>query len=404
MDRVGRGPLIALVAFALAGVIFAGVSSYDFIAHLDRQVHSITCSIVPGVGARDAAGTSGCHAALMSPYSAVLRGATWGGIPISLPALAVFAFLLFLAVEALVGTADAARMRFLLLATLLPVLTSIVYFAIAVLKVGSICTLCAGIYGASLGCFVAALVARRQPSRAVGETPASPAGGRFMLWFLEGVVFVAVPVLVYLAAKPAYAGGGACGNLLHPEDKYGIRQRLTTVPGAPAALELVDPLCPACKGLDQRLGASGFKDRLNVEVVFFPLDKECNWMVSESVHPGACALSEALICAGPDLPQVLAWVFNHQDELRDLGKADANKPAARLREVFPRLASCAGSAETRNKLNRSLRWAVSNSLPVLTPQFFLAGQRVCPEDTDLGFDYVMGRLLAAPQPAAGGAR
>jgi hypothetical protein len=32
----------------------------------------------------------------------------------------------------------------------------------------------------------------------------------------------------------------------------------------------------------------------------FPLDKECNWMVSESLHPGSCAVSEAVLCAGPD--------------------------------------------------------------------------------------------------------
>jgi hypothetical protein len=76
-----RKTLIVLAAFALAGVIFAGVSTYDFIAHLDRQVHAITCSIVPGIGAKDASGASGCHTVRMSPYSLVMRDLTWGGIP-----------------------------------------------------------------------------------------------------------------------------------------------------------------------------------------------------------------------------------------------------------------------------------------------------------------------------------
>ncbi|HEX7597256.1 MAG TPA: vitamin K epoxide reductase family protein, partial [Polyangia bacterium] len=96
-----RTALIAFVVFALLGAIFAGVSTYDFVAHLDRQVHAITCSIVPGLGTRDTSGTSGCHAVLMSPYSSVFRSLTWGGIPIALPAFGVFAFLLFRGVELL---------------------------------------------------------------------------------------------------------------------------------------------------------------------------------------------------------------------------------------------------------------------------------------------------------------
>src|SRR5512142_222696 len=94
-----RKPLIAFAVFAVIGVVFAAVSSYDFIAHLDRQVHAITCSIVPGLAAPDASGSSGCHAVLMSPYSSVLRDYTWGGVPIALPAFGVFAFLLFRGVD-----------------------------------------------------------------------------------------------------------------------------------------------------------------------------------------------------------------------------------------------------------------------------------------------------------------
>ncbi len=102
-DPTVRKILFVFAVFALAGVVFAGVSSYDFIAHLDRQVHAITCSIVPGLSAKDASGTSGCHAVLMSPYSSVLRELTWGGIPIALPALGVFLFLLFRAADLLLG-------------------------------------------------------------------------------------------------------------------------------------------------------------------------------------------------------------------------------------------------------------------------------------------------------------
>jgi uncharacterized membrane protein len=153
-----RAALIAFALFALLGAIFAAVSTYDFVAHLDRQVHAITCSIVPGIGPRDASGTSGCHAVLMSPYSSVFRSLTWGGIPIALPALGVFAFLLFRGVElALRPRVARKETGFLIVAALLPVATSVIYFWISKVELGTVCTVCAGIYGASLGVLVSAI-------------------------------------------------------------------------------------------------------------------------------------------------------------------------------------------------------------------------------------------------------
>src|SRR4030095_9946020 len=85
--------LVVVLVGALAGLVFAGVSTYDFVQHLDRQVHSLHCSFIPGAGAGTEA--TGCQAAMMSSYSSVFRTTIWGGIPISLPAMSVFAFILF---------------------------------------------------------------------------------------------------------------------------------------------------------------------------------------------------------------------------------------------------------------------------------------------------------------------
>ena len=62
---------VSLVA-ALAGLVFASVATHDFENHLDRQVHGIHCSFLPGLGAAES-GNTGCHTTLMSPYSSVLR-------------------------------------------------------------------------------------------------------------------------------------------------------------------------------------------------------------------------------------------------------------------------------------------------------------------------------------------
>jgi len=385
-----RAALLAFAFFALLGVIFAAVSTYDFVAHLDRQVHAITCSIVPGLGPRDASGTSGCHVVLMSPYSSVFRSLTWGGIPIALPGLGVFAFLLFRGIElSLRRAVGRAETGFLVVAALLPVATSIVYFWISKVELGTVCTVCAGIYGASFGVLVAAVWAHRGAPRASEPANAS----QWLLYVLEGCAFVLVPLMLYMVGKPAYPDTLARKNeLRHPEDRYGV-MLANKGGGSVPAIEVLDPLCPACKAFAQRLAASDLGRDLALQTVLFPLDKECNWMVNESLHPGSCAVSEGVMCAGARSGAVLAWAFEHQSELLAAGARGQAEVFALLKREFPALGPCLGQPVVRTRLNRSLRWVVSNSLPVLTPQLFVRNQKIPDEDTDLGLDFVLARVL-----------
>jgi len=387
-----RPALIAFALFALLGVIFAAVSTFDFVAHLDRQVHSITCSIVPGLGARDASGTSGCHAVLMSPYSSVFRALTWGGIPIALPALCVFAFLFFrgldLSLRRGIGRNETG---FLVLAALLPVATSAIYLWISEVELGTVCTVCAGIYAASLGSLVSAIAAHLGAPRAAAGAGANL--GQWLLYFLEGCALVLIPVMIYMVCKPAYPDMLARKiELHHPEDKYGVMLKAKGAGSVPA-IEVLDPLCAACKAFSQRLASSDLGRDLALQTVLFPLDKDCNWMVNESLHPGSCAVSEAVLCAGEKSGVVLAWAFAHQPELLAAGARGQRDVYARIKQEFPALASCLGQPLVRTKLNRSLRWVVANSLPVLTPQLFVRNQKIPDEDTDLGLDFVLARTL-----------
>jgi uncharacterized membrane protein len=396
----------AVIVSAAVGVLFAAISTSDFVAHLDRQVHAITCAFIPGLAAPDTTGTSGCHAALMSPYSSVLGRTTWGGVPISLLALAVFAFIACHAVTLMLrgAAADRSETGFLLAATALPLLVSAAYFLLSLLRLGTLCKVCVGIYVASIAAFLAALAAHARAAAAAGPTPWE----RWTFYVVEGVAFVLIPTAAYLALKPTYpASLVGCGELLHPADRYGVRVRLTD--GPVPAIEVLDPLCPACKALSLRLAATGLDRTLGVDASLFPLDRECNWMVSESVHPGACAASEAVLCAGPAANAVLAYLFAHQGELRELGRGGERPVAERLTAQYPALAGCLGTAAVRTRLNRSLRWAVSNSLPVLTPQLFIRNTKVCDEDMDLGLAFVAPRLVAsvatpAPRRVHGGGR
>lgn len=122
-------------------------------------------------------------------------------------------------------------------------------------------------------------------------------------------------------------------------------------------------------------------------------------MVNESLHPGACAVSEAMLCAGVQAQEVLAWAFDNQSELLALG-GDQGRINERVRQRFPQLADCLGKPKVRALLNRSLRWAVANKLAVQTPQLFVNGNKVCEEDTDLGLEFVLARILDKAPDAA----
>lgn len=380
--------LFAAAAFGLAGAFFAGLSTSDFIAHLDRQVHSIHCSFVPGASAQ--IGESGCRTVMMSPYSSLFRESLWGGLPISLLAFAVFFYMVARALSfALKPSLTKRETGYLLLAACLPALMSVIYGFLSVSEIGAVCKLCVGVYVSSGGLLATAFVAHRNAPVASGENLPTWGG-----WFGVGVCYVAVIVLLYvgLAPQPASSAEG-CGTLATREDPSKIILSIDGKRGGTEALAVLDPLCPACKNFDKRLGASGLLDKLELDAVLFPLDASCNWMVKESLHPGACAVSEAMLCAPDEAKQILDYAFEHQETLMAMAKDDERKLRKHLGEQFSSVKGCVGSAKAKNRVNKSLRFAVANALPVLTPQLFIGNKRVCDEDTDLGLEYTVARML-----------
>ncbi|MBL9019671.1 MAG: thioredoxin domain-containing protein [Myxococcales bacterium] len=394
-----RPPTWLIVVFvgAFIGVVFAGLSTYDFVQHLDRQVHSLHCSFIPGMGA--GGGDSGCQVAMMSPYSSVFRARVWGGIPIALPAMAVFAFIAFYGLHLLLTrrTQDRRATMFLAAACALPALASVVMLTISLTKLGALCKLCIAIYIASAACLTGGVMLWRKAVKApIAE---EPVGNKLLgIMFGVGVAFVVVPLVIYMALAPDHSKFlGTCENLTKTDDPYGVMVRLDRNASAKAApaIEILDPLCPACKAFEERLESSGLVDRLDRRVILFPLDTECNWMISETTHPGACTVSEAVLCAGDKAPEVIQWAFEVQADIRDQAKTDKTAAARIVKQRFPELASCVGSAEARAKVNKSMRWAVSHNIRVLTPQLFVGGTKLCDEDVDIGLDYALTRLLDA---------
>ncbi len=408
--------VIVLLA-SMAGFGFAAVSTYDSVAHLDRQVHGIHCSYLLGMGEADAAGTSGCYTTLMSPYSSVLRGRVWGGIPVALAGMSVFAFLFFWTLWMLLrGVFVPRACGFLFLATALPFMTSVVMGYLSIVDLDAVCKMCMGIYISSGAAFLAAGVAyslsRNQPPPrergAPGQAPSGPARPE-VSWqllfggFGMGVLFVVVPFGAYNALAPDFSRYvGNCGTLKTSRDTdrvlvpYGPQDREVEM------IEVLDPLCAACGMLERRVDTMSEMAEVNRRLLLFPLDNACNWMVDEAIHPGACAVSDAVLCAGKEADAVLDWSLTHQAEILERAGRDPEAAGRMVTRQFPFLKQCVGGAAVRARLNLALRWAVKNQLQVLTPQIFVQGLRLCDEDTDLGLEFALPRLIdrARTAPAA----
>jgi len=392
-----------VVVGAVLGMFFLGFSTHDFVQHLDRQVHGLHCSFIPGLEGTDVSGSTGCHVTLMSPYSSVLRDTVWGGIPIAVPGMAVFAFLLAYVAWVLVSDRkdDKGAQGFLLAATLVPVLASVGMGYISLVELDAACKLCIGTYVASGLVLVGAAGAYFGNSKPKWTDDDDDDDGygegltnrEHAISFFGGVIFVGIALGAYIVLSPDFERYiGECGTLTEPSDPYGVMIPLTS--GGVEAIEVLDPLCPSCRGLENRLEASGLDDRLARRAVLFPLDNTCNWMVGSAVHPGACTVSEAMLCADTaGARDILHWAFENQDAIMAAETATAGGAKTLVAGMFPSVSKCIGSAKVRSKLNKSLRWAVQNQLPVLTPQLYVAGDKLCDEDTDLGLDYALSRML-----------
>ncbi|WP_437619769.1 vitamin K epoxide reductase family protein [Sorangium sp. So ce1151] len=441
-SRSPRWPAALALGGSLLGLAFSASSTFDYIRHLDRQVHDLHCSFIPGLSAQEGADTA-CRVAMYSPYSALFREGFWGGIPISLFALGAFAFFAAFALYVLLSAEHAPRRaaHFLFVAGLTPLAVSIMMAIISAVRLGVFCKTCVGMYVSSAllaaGGIWAFLEDRREARAAAwssaapraasaagaagvgptvpmaplgvegpggpGAAPPAPArrmGSKLLLpgWLVALGACTVTPALLYASALPSYASYlNGCGKLEKPTEPNGALLHVKPAGAVQPATIFVDPLCPTCKAFHQRLVSEGVFDKLDTTLVLFPLDSDCNWMLDRPVHPGACLLSKAIICSEHRAMDVLEWAYDNQEELLAGAKAGAgvaNMQAA-IRQRWPGLDACMDSKETALRLNRMLRYIVDNKLQVSTPQMFLGTTRLCDEDTDIGLSYSIRQLAPA---------
>ncbi|MBI3200381.1 MAG: hypothetical protein HYZ29_02490 [Myxococcales bacterium] len=386
-------PAISLVASAL-GLSFATSSTLDYAAHLDRGLHDLHCSFVPGAGPTEAA--EACRTAMYSPYAAFFRDKYWGGIPISLFALGSFTFFAGFALYLLLAGARAPRraVGFFTVVAITPLLASAVMGTISAVELGSFCKTCVGIYISSFLLALGALLGALGLRRADGDE--RPRGSWLVpAAFLPALGAVSlVPAAVYASSMPDHRPYlDKCGTLKKEAEAGDALAKITGKRPVKKATFFEDPLCPTCRAFHQRLRAEGVLDRLDVQLALFPLDSECNWMLSSAMHPGACTVSKAVICGKDRTQQLLEWAYDEQEALAKAGKLGTPTLRAVIEKRWGAdLVTCIDSTETKQTLNKHLHFAAENAIAVSTPQVFLGKQRVCDEDTDMGLRFTLRHL------------
>jgi uncharacterized membrane protein len=405
--RSSRLPLVLALLGAVLGLTFAAASTFDYANHLDRRLHDLHCSIIPGASTTEAG--DACRAALYSPYAALMKDEFWGGIPISLFAIGAFSFFAGFALYLAVAGARAPKnaVVFFALVAQTPLLISLLMLYISLTKVGGLCKTCSGIYISSFLLSVAGLWQLRtlkakkwQESTRTGPPESSAAGALWpVAWLFALGLMTVAPARVYASAVPDHRPYlTQCGQLKETNYPEALLKLPTQSPLKPTLL-FEDPLCPTCRVFHTRMVAEGIYERLQITLALFPLDSECNWMLDEPLHPGACVVARAVICGGDRAREVLEWAYDDQDRLAEAGKAGE----AQLKQIIQDrygvgITQCMDSPKTKKILNEHLHFAVDNLVPVSTPQMYLAGQRICDEDTDLGLTYTMKQLAPEVVP------
>lgn len=218
-----KGPAAVALIGSLLGLVFSYSSTIDYAAHLDRRLHDVHCSFIPGAPPTSEA--EACRAAMYSPYSAVMRDTLWGGIPIAVFALGAFSFFAAFSIYLLLAKEKASRANLMLFAavSVTPLLVSIVMFTISVTKLGTLCKTCVGTYISSALLATGGLTGLRTLNSSSNGTR-RPEGQSLIAVFWLVILGVAtlLPTLVYAASAPDQRPYlGKCGELKKPEEPSG---------------------------------------------------------------------------------------------------------------------------------------------------------------------------------------
>lgn len=353
--RLGSG---ARVEFAVAlALSVAGLTVSALLARLHAQAHGGATSFCA------LSETVNCDRVALSPFSVQL------GLPIAVWGVLGYALMAGLAASGLARRRPESTWPagLLLLLSAAAAVASVTLAVVSKVAIGAWCPLCVVSWLVSFGLLAAAWRACRGPG-AGGAIREDLAAWRVRP-FRAGAV-----VLLLL-------GGVALTSAVYP--RYWER-RPSSIRKAPpqvtdlAALASAGPLlvfeytdyeCPFCARMHEETRALAHRPDVTFVRRHFPLDPACNSAVKRQVHPSACALARAGICAEAQgrLAEMEDALFANQ---RD--RAPVEALASRLRLDLERFRACLSSPETERRLAADVAAGVRDGVRA-TPSYVVGG-------------------------------
>jgi protein-disulfide isomerase len=235
---------------------------------------------------------------------------------------------------------------------------------ISKLKIGALCLYCAGSWIVSFALLAAAWRACR-PDGVAASLRADLAllrarPGRTAAFAIAAVALVAVTV----RAQPRYWERAATAAAPAPAPAP------PPASGPPVVFEFSDYECPFCAKAHDELKAL-LATRPDVTMVkrHFPLDSSCNPIMKRPMHPRACALARAAICADQQgrFTEMDDALFGNQQAKRPLEEL-----AVKIGLDAARFRACLMDSETTRRLSSDIATGIQIGLTA-TPTYVVNG-------------------------------
>ena len=127
--------------------------------------------------------------------------------------------------------------------------------------------------------------------------------------------------------------------------------------------------CPACKSLSKMIHPlmKRYKDKINIDYYFYPLDPACNAKMTRNLHPLACKAAYFTYCTRDKFLETHDLVFDNQSDLSE------EWIEAKVKEYG--VQTCYTDAKTKKEVSRIV--SQGNEFTVQsTPTFFLNNVKI----------------------------
>lgn len=363
-DTSHRGGFVAALALSLAGL---ALSIALVRLHVRAHAGEVSFCALNDVVNCDRVATSrfsvvlGLPVALWGAFGYGLAGAlaAWGLAGRSPRGERWPAGLLFLVAAAAVGASVALAL-------------------VSELAIGAWCLLCAASWVASAALLAAAWRACRPGgvARAVradlAAARARPGGVAALAG--AGVCAVAVAMAAYprywerprVEAPPPRAAAPGDGSPRSPPDASPAVAAVNVPEGV--VVEYSDYECPYCaRAHEETRALVASRPDLTLVRRHFPLDASCNRAVARTIHPTACALARAAICAEAQ------GRFAEMDDALFRNQRERLSPATLAQRIgldLDRFGACVGSPETERRLAADVAAAIRDGVRA-TPTYLV---------------------------------